>query len=330
MIWLTWRQFRTQALAALAAVLLLGSYLVTLGVQIHREHDRVLAQCRSHGNCPSLLASFTSQYHLPVTLLGYLLIIVPGIIGMFWGAPLITRELELGTHRLVWNQSVTRRRWLAAKLGLVGLGAMAVTGVLSLLLTWAASPFDQVQADRFTPMLFGARNIAPVAYAAFAFVLAVALGLFVRRTLPAMALTLVVFAVVQIMMPALVRPGIVAPVSSSVRLTPAALGTLDFLGQYGAIGGLKVPSGDWVVSTSPMLDSAGRDVGHSAMYADCIDNSVQSAMLACLAKADLHVEVTEQPADRYWSFQWYESGIFTAAAAALTALCFWRIRGRLT
>lgn len=35
---------------------------------------------------------------------------VPAVIGMFWGAPLISRELETGTHYLAWNQGVTRTR----------------------------------------------------------------------------------------------------------------------------------------------------------------------------------------------------------------------------
>ena len=42
---------------------------------------------------------------------------MPALIGAFWGAPLITREFEAGTFRLAWNQSVTRARWLAIKLG---------------------------------------------------------------------------------------------------------------------------------------------------------------------------------------------------------------------
>ena len=45
-------------------------------------------------------------------------LIAPAIVGIFWGAPLIARELETGTHRLVWNQTVTRTGWLATKLAL--------------------------------------------------------------------------------------------------------------------------------------------------------------------------------------------------------------------
>ena len=48
---------------------------------------------------------------------GAALYLTPALIGTFWGAPLVTRELEAGTLRLAWNQSVTRTRWMAAKLG---------------------------------------------------------------------------------------------------------------------------------------------------------------------------------------------------------------------
>ena len=56
-------------------------------------------------------------------------LVLPALIGLFWGAPLIARELEAGTHRLVWNQSITRTRWLAVKLGLTGLAAMVAAGL---------------------------------------------------------------------------------------------------------------------------------------------------------------------------------------------------------
>ena len=52
-----------------------------------------------------------------------LVLVVPALIGMFWGAPLIAHELETGTFRLAWTQSVSRRRWLLVKMGLVGLAA---------------------------------------------------------------------------------------------------------------------------------------------------------------------------------------------------------------
>ncbi|KAB7850273.1 ABC transporter permease subunit [Streptomyces mobaraensis] len=329
MIWLTWRQFRTQVLVGLGALLLLGVYLVVLGRQIHSGYDDTLAHCTGHGNCAGPLSAFADHYSLRLDLLGYLLLAVPGAIGVFWGAPLVSRELEAGTHRLVWNQSVTRGRWLAVKLGVVGVLSTAAAGLYSLLLTWAAGPVDTVLGNRFEPALFASRNIAPLGYAVFAFVLGTTLGLFVRHTVPAMGVTLVVFAVLQIVVPTVIRPHYQPPVRTSVPLTAPLIRGLTKIGTYGDIGGLRVPGGPWVVETSAMLDSKGREVGHTAWFQDCTNNKSLAEMPDCLAKGNLHVDVSEQPAGRYWTFQWLETAAYTVSAGLSAALGFRRIRARL-
>ncbi|MEV5204023.1 ABC transporter permease subunit [Streptomyces sp. NPDC053720] len=329
MIWLTWRQFRVQALVGFGALLLLGIYLVILGQQIHSSYDDTLAHCTGHGNCSSTLGAFAENYSLQVDLLSYLLLVVPGVIGIFWGAPLISRELQAGTHRLVWNQSVTRSRWLAVKLGVVGLLSTALAGLYSLLLTWASDPVNAVLNNRFEPVLFASRNIVPLGYAAFAFVLGTALGLFVRHIVPAMGATLVVFAVLQVVVPTAIRPHYESPVRTSVPLTAQLIGGLTKIGTYGDIGGLRVPGGPWVVETTAMLDSKGKEVGHTAWFQDCTNNKSLTEMPSCLAKGNLHVDVSEQPASRYWTFQWLETTIFTALAGLLAVLSFWRLRSRL-
>jgi transposase len=119
-------------------------------------------------------------------------LVLPALIGLFWGAPLITRELEAGTHRLVWNQTITRTRWLAVKLGLTGLATITAAGLGSLAVTWWSSPIDKTATNDFPrmgPLLFDARGVVPIGYAAFAFALGVTVGMLVRRTLPAMAIT---------------------------------------------------------------------------------------------------------------------------------------------
>jgi hypothetical protein len=67
----------------------------------------------------------------------------PAIIGIFWGAPLIARELETRTFALAWTQSITRTRWLVVKLALTGLAAMAVTEALTLMQAWWADPISK-------------------------------------------------------------------------------------------------------------------------------------------------------------------------------------------
>lgn len=48
-------------------------------------------------------------------------------------------------------------------------------------------------------------------------------------------------------------------------------------------------------------------------------------MIACLARNGIRMQVTYQPASRYWEFQWLETGIFLILAA-LGGLGGWRLR----
>ncbi len=167
-------------------------------------------------------------YHLIYLLGALLIVLLPAVIGLFWGAPLIARELESGTFRLAWNQTVTRERWLAVKLGVLGLTSMALAGLLSLILGWWASPIDRAAdlqgaggfQSRFFPLDFGTRGIAPIGYAAFAFALGVLVGLMVRRTVPAMGITLAAIIAVQIAFPLAIRPHLISPVRSTSIVTP--------------------------------------------------------------------------------------------------------------
>ena len=131
------------------------------------------------------------------TWFGVVVLVVPGLLGIFWGAPLLARELETGTFRLAWTQSISRSRWTLTKLGLLGLASMAAAGLSSLFVTWWASPLDQIGAGPFTT--FDQRGLVPVGYALFAFALGVAVGAaLIHRTLPAMGATLVAFVALRL------------------------------------------------------------------------------------------------------------------------------------
>jgi ABC-type transport system involved in multi-copper enzyme maturation permease subunit len=329
MIWLTWRQFRAQALSALAVLAALAIYLVILGLAIRHSYDTQIVGCDKTNSCDAATNQFHHLYDAQLGLVGALLIGVPAIIGTFWGAPMITRELETGTHRLVWNQSVTRTRWLAVKLAVIALVSLAITGLLSLLLTWAASPYDRLAGGRFGPLAFDSRNIVPLGYAVFAFVLGTTIGLLIRRTLPAMALTLVIFAVAQIVMPFAIRPHLISPVNATVKFAGAAMmdGADLSLTRTGAfISGYTIPGDQdaWVLSSqSELLNSDGRPVT-PAQFESCATGVFPHDM-ACLGKQNLHFTTTYHPSSRYWPFQWVELSVFLAAALLLTGFGFWRI-----
>jgi ABC-type transport system involved in multi-copper enzyme maturation permease subunit len=191
MIQLTWRQFRAQALAVFGLLAVIAVALAVTGPALVHLYFTSVAPCAKHNDCAVADAALINRDHL-LQGLGIVLIVVPGLLGVFWGAPLIARELETGTYKLAWTQGITRRRWLATKLIGVGLASVAVSGLLSLMLTWWASPIDRVNADPFA--LFDQRGIVPLGYAAFAFALGVTAGLLTRRTVPAMVVTLAVFA----------------------------------------------------------------------------------------------------------------------------------------
>jgi hypothetical protein len=241
----------------------LAGFAVIFGVTgpnlAHAYAASGLASCR--GNCTSLSSTFLSQvksdsvYPLLYFAGGAALYLTPALIGIFWGAPLVSRELEAGTLRLTWNQSVTRTRWMAAKLGLIGLVAMATAGLLSLMVTWWSGPIDQAggfpvtagQLSRFSPLVFDARGFVPIGYVAFAFTLGATVGVLTRRTLPAMAIVLACVAVVQLGWPSVVRPHLIPPATStstvSVNVSTA---------RVGHEGELAVPvtgmPGAWIVS----------------------------------------------------------------------------------
>jgi hypothetical protein len=326
MIWLTWRQFRTQAVVALAALSALAIYLVILGYQMRHAYTTDIVGCQPVG-CASALHDFEEAYGTQVALIGALLLGGPALIGVFWGAPLITRELEEKTDRLVWNQSVTRTRWLGVKLTLLTLISTAVTGLYSLLLTWSASRYDHLIGERFGALTFASRNIAPIGYTAFAFILGTVIGLLGRRTLPAMALTLALFAVIQVLMPTALRQHLMTPVTSTVKLDAEAISRADFMGfnERGAeIDGYTMP-GAWSLTSSSQVFNADGTPYTTEQAEQCRQSDPQARM-SCTAQQNLHFSYTYQPADRYWRFQWIELSAFLGLALLLTGFGLWRIR----
>jgi ABC-2 family transporter protein len=347
MIWMTWRQFRVQGIVAAAALAVLAVLLAVTGIQLAHMYDSSgLPACLGHGGCGSLVRSFTSELNAsalykPLFFAGLAVLYgTPALIGLFWGAPLIAREFEAGTYRLAWNQGVTRTRWLAVKLGLIGAAAMATTGLFSLMISWWASPIDQVvSADsgdgggaagftRLQPLVFDARGIAPVAYAAFAFALGVAFGVLLRRTLPAMAAALASFAAVQIAWPNLVRPHLITPVR---QVRPLDLNHINELlisdgSNHMTVVSAADKAGAWLLSNST-IGANGRLFTGPAPAA-CGPSHPFRACTAALARLHLRQVLTYQPASRFWAFQWYEAAVFLAAAIALAGFCFWWVRRR--
>jgi hypothetical protein len=267
-----------------------------------------------------------NDYFTALLLSGFLVVLLPGLLGAFWGAPLVAREIETGTHRLVWNQSVTRTRWLAVKLGVVTLAGVAMTGALSILITWAASPYDKLVDGRFDPLSFPTRNIAPLGYAIFAVVAGTTIGLLTRRTVASMAITLAAFAALQILLPTAIRPHLQPAVTQTVTFdtTSARQGArINIKGGIARIEGYAMP-GAWVLSASTdLLNTAGQPITGNQL-AGCTTGD-RNKDDVCYAAQKLHFIVTYQPADRYWTFQGLEFAAYLLLAGLQAGFAFWRI-----
>jgi hypothetical protein len=333
MIWLTWRQFRLQAVAAIGALVALAIALGTTGPHLAGLYAQT---CGSGPGCGSRTALFlaainaNASYPMLYFAGAVVMYLMPLMIGAFWGAPLIAREIEAGTYRLAWNQSVTRSRWLLAKLGFIGLTAQVVTGLASLMVTWWAAPIDRAggwpvgisQLSKFEPQLFGTRGVVPAAEAVLAFVIGVTAGLIIRRTVPAMALALGLFAAALVAMPMWLSPHLITP-DQYTRPVTASLTKM----QMSANGELNDPvtnmPGAWILTDS-IVTASGRVF--TLPYVPACQTGTQQQCDAFLARQQLRQHVVYQPASRYWLFQWYEAAIWLLLSAALAALCLWRVR----
>jgi hypothetical protein len=173
MIWLTWRQHGQQALAsAIGLGLVAAFFLVTHPGIANTFKSTGLASCLATPgrDCGQVAEQFDRQYR-GLQFLVPLFLVVPLLVGLFWGAPLVARELEQGTHRLVWTQSVTRRRWFSTKLALIACAVVAGAAAFAELVTWWSGIFVRLHDNRSTPGIFDIRGIVPVAYALFALAL---------------------------------------------------------------------------------------------------------------------------------------------------------------
>ncbi|MCW2749364.1 MAG: hypothetical protein JWR83_474 [Aeromicrobium sp.] len=345
MIWLTWRQIRTQFVAVYALV---AAAVVTLAIT--GNHLRDLAKSKT--SIYDLISSTDRMiFNGGILVIG----VAPAVIGIFWGAPLVARELELGTHRLVWNQSVTRTRWLAIKLGISALAVAAAIGILTVAVTWWAHPLDGALGSgqgsfpsRMTPVTFAMRGVVPIGYAVFALVLGTTIGIVLKRSVPAMALTLAVYVVVQIAVPLYVRPHLVTPASQTVVISDKTLDSLTSRGPGDPVS-ITVHSSNpknWML-TNTTVNRQGQASALPAWFANCLPAPPGDAQpggtvriktgpgtldkcFTRLEKEGYRQHITYQPDSHFWRLQWTETAMYAGMSALLAGFGFWWTRRKLS
>jgi hypothetical protein len=348
-IWLAWRQSRNQAFVVAGVLVVLAVALAINGSHLLHIYDTTVANCAQHNDCMSARAFFQAQakWHNGLNLL---MLAVPALLGAFWGAPLVARELETRTNQLAWTQGVTRSRWFLVKVAVMGTASAITAGLLSIMVTWWASPHDRFVDSPYS--YFDQRDIVPIAYALFAFALGVALGAIIRRTLPAMAATIAGYAVVRYLVSEYLRPNLISPLKANLPFELRLTGT----GVGATIG--PPQRTDWVVSnriatgTGRLVGDSWENLGQFNLKGDgtavftgvgrCPDRipmsaglhphtipATQAALQRCIDSFHLRQMITYQPTGHYWPLQWSEAAIFVGGAVALIALSLWWVRKRI-
>jgi hypothetical protein len=224
--------------------------------------------------------------------------IFPVVVGVFLGAPLVASDVSSGTARLVWTQGVTRRRWLAAQLGVVSLASLAAATALTVLVPWATRD----SADDFQHFDF--LGLVPAAYSLFALLLGAAVGAVTRRVVGGMALTVVAWTGIRLAMLGL-RPHYMRPITTTNHNL------------------------DGLILRVNYVDAAGNVIPQTSLAHGPVQACLQTHFVPggdALASCGLHLAWVVQPEARFWPFQFIEAGVFVALALVALGVLILAVR----
>jgi hypothetical protein len=304
MTWLLWRQHRVQLLlAAVALAVFTGPMLVT-----GRHLADAVTRCGPNHTCGAV--DVFQGYNVIADVVT-LTVMVPLLLGLFWGSTLLGKELESGTATLAWSQSVPRRHWLRTKLLAAFATTLVVSAALTALVTWWSKAHNALIESRFVGIEFDIQALAPVGYSLFSVALGLTAGVLWRRVLPAMATTVVGYIGVRMLVELGLRPHYLAPVRQFSSLKAPG----------------RTTSGEWDLATD-VVRHGHVIAGAFPLPAACRAAASRSEMSSCMDRLGYRMRTTYQPAGRYWTFQWIEFGIFAALAVVLVAVALVVLRRR--
>jgi ABC-type transport system involved in multi-copper enzyme maturation permease subunit len=336
MTWLVWRQHRKQLLFGVVALLVLGAFFVGTGMPIHDRFEKLgLADCLPEamdapvvvdtealdrdgvedppvdevtmavGRCVQSARDFFGGYS-NVIFVGLLLLVLPMLAGMFWGAPLVAREIEHGTHRLAWTQGVSRFRWASTKIGLVSVAVLVMTAIYAGMLTWWITPVMQTSGQRFAYIFFDIHGIVVFGYTLFALALGVFAGAVTGRMLPAMATTVVGF----------LGTRLVVMLAARTHYMPTKTRVLENIAFGPDIPQMRNDlHGDWIIASHVENTTIVCPRGDDTCSQRAIDQAYEV--------------LTIHPAGDFWAFQAIETAIFVALAVGLVLATIYWIRRRI-
>ncbi|MFJ4964855.1 ABC-2 family transporter protein [Streptomyces sp. ADI96-02] len=298
--WLVVRQHRGTVYSVL------GLTLITALLIVWERHD--LIQLLDAAGRPDPDAGNPLQDDRGHTFISAVLGVLPLVFAVTIGAPLIAGDQQDGTAQLVTTQSMTRRQWIVAKLGLVYSLALFSGVVLSVLFTWYWRPHRSFFTQEWIESgIFDRTGPVLPAFLLFLTAAGVTVGVLVRRVLPAMVTVFVLTYVMDL-------------VWSEVRPRLAAARTITFPLDE------DLPAR---LSESYEVDRWVADAqGNLYGWGSCAE-ATEKAQNACVAEKGIVDNVVEYlDFGQMAAMQWTAAGLLLAGTALLTAVTVWRVSRR--
>ncbi len=285
------------------------------------------------------------------SLLHNVVLLAPIVLGVFAGAPIFTREFTRGTHVFALTQSVSRRRWLAAKVIVAGVPLLAGLVALGFVTGWVDSTTDYTAHGGLGINQFATRGIIPAAHGLIAFAVAVAAGIVARTTVAALVSGLIIAGLAVAGM-VLVKPDVlpptrqITPIAATIQGSPTAspfendpdAWYVD--GGYLDAGGMSMPGVSLQSCFQPAIDAGNKAAGMTdSAAADGstsgggpvamspqqqqlqsspeFQDAYNQALIACARGKGIASQYTDYlPGSMLWPLRW----AMTAIAAILAAL----------
>ncbi|MFF4410098.1 ABC transporter permease [Streptomyces sp. NPDC001404] len=300
--WLVLRQHRATVWCAAStlAALVVGLLWLRNGMDDFIDSRAIRDACITSADCPTAQATvdyFRNTAGDLLHYLGYPLRLLPLVAGMFVAGPVVARELESGTYKLAWTQSVSPLRWFAVKLSVPAVAVLAGGSLLSAAYTWAWQAVPEVLLPGQAWYLsFDMLGPAPVAHALLGIAVGALAGLLVKRTMRAMGAALVGYLVLTGALLDALRPHLVSPVTQLSAEVPGLIRDRTWILERGI-----------VTRTGEHLAEPHCGVGVSPEQ--------------CLARHDgAGWYLDFHPYGNFWPLQWAEAGVSLALAAVVTAV----------
>ncbi|MEW2246803.1 transporter [Streptomyces sp. NPDC006975] len=313
-LWLAWRQQRTAVVAGVAVLLAVAALAAySRAGMLDDLRSGLFDRCE-----PGPLYCTGPDGRIlfldidPLRYLGALNIALPVLIGVFWGAPLLGRDRELGTHRTVLAQGVSRAQWFTSRFALAAVSAAALSGLTAWLFTWWWRPAEDRSYGLFWYETSALSGSGPrvVAAALFGLAAGTLLGLLCRRVLAAMGWTLLVTGAVTLLLELLHKTrALVAPhtYTSAGSAPKPEMGDKWSTGHYGLI-----------------------TAGGQRSDVDVCPFPSGSELRRCMAQHHFVARFYEaNPAGDYWAFQWTDTALLGGLAVLLTLATVLLLRRRV-